>query len=814
LKYIKQFTVLFFFFSGVVYSSYSQTKVRGYVFNDETSEVVPFASISFMGTTYGCLSDVKGEFFLESDSHDPHLIVSCMGYKNDTLLIEPDKYQELSIYLTPESFSIQEIIVRAGENPAIALIKKVQKNKNRNNINRLKTYSYEQYTKMQVDLNNFDPNIKDNALMKDFQKAFEGLDTSSVSGKTYMPLILSETLSDYYFQDFPRHRKEYIKAVNVSGVENLSAGKFTGQMYVDFNFYMNFITILEKQFVSPLSLTGLLTYDYYLTDSTVIDDSWCYHLAFKPKRKHEFTFKGDMWIADTTFALKRISAQMSETANLAFVSDFYVKHDYKRIDDFYFPEKEEFFIDFNISKITTGFFGRKYTSRTNIVLNPEFKPLFFSLTEFREIETDDKALEYDSLEWKKLRHKELSQKEKDVYQMVNIVKSTPSFRRVENFSYFIGTGYIRKGYFEFGPYYKVYSKNAIEGDRFRLGIRSSNTFSKKIELNAYGAFGFQDQKGKYGVGTKWKIQREPWTLAQINYYEDLIQLGANLSNFGTDNIFSVSGNNDKLLFIKNIEIGIERDLMKSLNGTLFYSNKEIFPTDSILFIGETGANIPRISASEFTLSLRFGINEEYIESVFHRQSFGSLYPIIEFKFTKGVSKLVGVPYPYQKYMIGFKHHISYGFAGKTKYYVESGIVNGRVPFPLLQLHEGKIGIAYDEYSFNLMNFYEFASDRYISFFGEHHFNGLFLNRIPFLRKLKFREVVYAKGVWGSLKDDNRNLLQFPGTLSDVTKPYVEMGVGVENILNFLSINYFRRVTHIHKEGIRKNGIIIGFKVSF
>jgi hypothetical protein len=146
--------------------------------------------------------------------------------------------------------------------------------------------------------------------------------------------------------------------------------------------------------------------------------------------------------------------------------------------------------------------------------------------------------------------------------------------------------------------------------------------------------------------------------------------------------------------------------------------------------------------------------------------------------------------------------------------LEGGIVSGRVPFPLLRLHEGNMGIAYDEYSFNLMNFYEFASDHYISFFGEHHFNGLFLNRIPLLRKLKFREVFYAKGVWGSLKDDNRNLLQFPGSLSDVTKPYIEMGIGVENILNFLSINYFRRVTHIHKEGIRKNGIILGFRVSF
>jgi hypothetical protein len=663
---------------------------------------------------------------------------------------------------------------------------------------------------MQVDINNINPSLENDPILKDFKPAFKGLDTSSVNGKTYIPFIISETVSDFYFMNFPRHRKEIIKAVNIAGVENLSASKFTGQMYVDFNFYMNFITILEKQFISPLSLTGLFTYDYYLTDSAMIDNSWCYHLVFKPKRKYEFTFKGDMWVADTSFALKRISAQMSETANLAFVSDFYVKHDYKRINDFYFPEIEEFFIDFNISKVTTGFFGRKFTSRKNIILNPDIAPSFFSLTEFREIETDKNAARYDSTAWTQLRHKELSIKEKAVYHMVDTIKKTSAFRKIENFTYFIGTGYIRRNFIEFGPYYKIYSKNAIEGSRLRLGVRTSNNFSKTIELNAYSAFGINDQKIKFGVGTKWKVKSNPWTLAQINYYEDMIQLGAALNNFGTDNIFAIATDNDKLLYLKNVEIGIEHDIFKSLTGAVSFSHKEIFPTDSIAFVGSEGQNILLLTASEINISARFGINEEYIESVFHRQSFGSLYPIIEFKYTLGIP---GV-YHYQKLTLGLKHHISYGFAGKTKYYLEGGIIYGNVPFPLLKLHEAKPGIAYDEYSFSLMNYYEFASDKYVGFFAEHHFNGLFLNKIPLLRKLKFREVIYAKGVWGSLKEENIHLMRFPESLSNVSKPYIEIGAGVENILNFLSINYFRRVTHIQKDGIRRNGLVLGFKVTF
>ncbi|MCD4794241.1 MAG: DUF5686 and carboxypeptidase regulatory-like domain-containing protein [Bacteroidales bacterium] len=547
--------VLFFIILVLIFSpSFSQTKIRGVILNKKTSSEIPFASVSFLDSDIGCVSDYKGIFFIESNTSIDKIVISCIGFTDDTLKIENNKYQDFIIYLKPESYSIEEVVVLAGENPADILFKKILKNKKLNNTNKLKAYSYEQYTKMQVDINNFNITNKDNIIFKDFESVFNGIDTSSATGKIYMPLIISETLSDFYYQNFPRHRKEIINAVNFAGVENVSASKYSGQMYVDFNFYLNFITILEKQFVSPISHSGQLTYDYYLIDSTFIDNSWCYHMTFKPKRKHEFTFKGDMWIADTSFALKKISAHMTETANLAFVSDFYVKKEYKKIENFYFPEKEEFFIDFNISKFTAGFFGRKYTSRKKIVLNPEYPRFFFSPTEFREIEVKNFASEFDSVSWVKFRHTELSQKEQDIFIMVDSVKSQPTFKRIENFVYLLGTGYLRRNFIEIGPYYKVYSKNAIEGHRVRLGMRTSNKFSKKVELNGYMAFGLDDQKVKYGIGSKLKINREPWTLAKINFSRDMVQLGANLGDFGSDNIFSVYGKNDKLLFIENFAL--------------------------------------------------------------------------------------------------------------------------------------------------------------------------------------------------------------------------------------------------------------------
>lgn len=798
----------------LTHSLQAQTKIRGVVLDDETSMPVPFASVSFMNTNIGSVTDFDGIFFLDAHTDSKKIIFNCIGYKNDTLEIVNDQYQDYIVYLVPESYTIEEVVVNAGENPADILMKKVLRNKKHNNTNRLQTYSYEQYTKMQVDLNNFNPTVKNDKLLKDFAKTFEGMDTSSATGKIYMPIIISETLSDYYFQSFPRQRKEKIKALNVAGVENISAGQFTGQMYVDFNFYMNFMNILEKQFISPLSQAALITYEYYLIDSAFIDNSWCYHMTFKPKRSHEFTFRGDMWITDSTYALKQISAHMSETANLEFVSSFYVKKDYAKIGDFYFPDKEEFFIDFNISKFTAGFFGRKYTSRKNIELNPDFPNFFFSATEFRDIEVDRKAADYDSASWAELRHTALTNKEVEVFNMVDSVKETKTFQRVENFVYLVATGYLKRNYIEFGPYYKLYSRNAIEGHRFRLGMRTSNDFSKTIELNAYAAFGLDDQRGKYGAGTKIKISREPWTLAQISLSRDMVQLGANLGDFGSDNIFAVSGKNDKLLFMENFEVGVEIDLLKSLTGTFFFTHKEIFPTDSMVFEDSEGNPVENITTTEFTVSAHFGINEEYIEAVFNRQSFGSLYPILEFEYTWGIPDMFDSDFEYHKFTLGLKHHISLGFFGKTKYYIEAGKILGTVPFPLLKLHEGREGIAYDMISFNMMDYYEFASDQYVSFFAEHHFNGLLFNKIPLIRKLKFREVVFAKGAWGSLKDSNREVIQFSGTLSDISEPYFEAGVGIENILTFFSINYFRRITHIGDPNVRKNGFFIGIQASF
>ncbi len=798
----------------------SQTKVKGVITDKNSGNPVPFANVVFKGTSIGIVTDSEGVFFLKTTKNHDVLLFSCIGYESDTLKITRNIYQEVDISLIPKSYSIEEIVIKAGENPAHKMLRNIIKNKKRNNYRKHKSYSYEQYNKMEFDLNNFSEGLKDAKMFKKLQIAFDGVDTSAVNGKVYMPLMISETVSDFYFRKNPRKQKEIIKAVNISGVKNKSVNKFTGQMYSEINFYENYVELFELQLVSPISVAGLMTYEYYLTDSIFIDNQRCYHMTFKPRRKYEFTFKGDMWITDTTYALKSISARISKGVNIDFIKDVYIKQGFSLVEDsIMFPDREELLIDFSVAKFTAGFFGKKTLTRKEIKLNIEYDDDFFSKSEPREVITLDSADKIEQASWNDIRHEELTEKEKNIYTMVDSVKNTRTFRTMRYLGYALATGYLGVGkYFEMGPYYEIYSRNEIEGSRFQIGGRTSNDFSKVLEFRGHTAFGLADQKLKYGIGTKIKFDDTPWTIADISYTSDMVRFGASQGTLSERSVFTslISRSpNDDIQLVKDLEISIQRDWFKGFYNKLTYSNKIIYPSDSINFINSIDDSIGTLNVSEISLATHFCLNEEFVSSVFSRMSVGSNFPIFDIEISKSIDGgFLKGDYNYTRLKMKYSHRFYLGFLGKFKYRVELGKVFGKVPFPLLQLHEGNETYIYDRYSYNLMNYYEFASDQYLSISFENHFNGFFFNRIPFLRRLKLREVIHAKGVIGSLKTENRDEFAFPGVLSDVTKPYIEAGVAIENILQFLRVDAIWRLTHLDNPNISKFGLRISVQLSF
>jgi len=811
----KNLTLLFICIS--IYSYAQTTKIRGYVFDSNTKQPIPFVNISILDTYIGTISDTEGIFFLETTSDKDTLIFSCLGYNSLKIKINPHYFNDLVIDLVPSEISLNEVLVLPSENPAWEIMRNIIDNKKFNNPKKLKGYSYEVYNKVEIDLSNISSDISNEFIFKDIDFIFANVDTSAETGKTYLPVLIYETISDYHYQKFPKLVKEIISANLISGVENKSLSQYAGQMYIDVNIYDNFLNIFERDFVSPFSDYWRLTYKYYLLDSIYINGKHFYHLSFKPQRKQEMTFYGEFWVHDTTWAITKVKARLSDDINLNFLNDLIVQQEYIYTDSLWFLSKDEIFIDFNITENSYGVFGKKMSSRKNIVLEPDFPKNFFSLKVQDETIILDDAKDKDSIFWKNNRHSQLSNKEQNIYIMVDSVQKSKSYQIGKKIATTWITGYYVHSWWEIGPYYNFISKNLIEGRRIRFGGRTSNDFSKKFMFQGYAAYGFTDKNVKYKFSGIYMVSKSPYRKINIHYKSDYEQLGQSLYAFDEDNIvtsaFSRSAYN-KILPVKELKINYKHEWFEGFSNTFQFSHRILFPTQIIEFKNiQQNIYLDRITNAEFSFDIHFAYNEKFVMGEFERYSIGCEYPVFDFSFGYGDKGILKSEFNYKRMSARFSYNFNIKPFGQIKISSEAGKIWGRVPFMLLKLHEGNETYIFDAYSFNMMNYYEFASDEYFSLYIEHHFNGFFLNKIPLIKVLKLREIIYAKSLIGSISEKNysSSILDFPVMLSDVKKPYIELGVGLENIFKIIRIDAIWRMSYLNNPDISNFGIRFGFQ---
>jgi len=820
---LNRFQKIFFLVSllifnvGIIFSQ--TTKIRGKIIDASTNEPLPFVNISFKGTQIGTITDFNGDYFLETRTPSDSLIFSYLGFKPKTFGVQKMRYQELNVKMESDNINLGEVIVLPGENPAHILLDKIITNKEINDPDRLTSYQYEVYSKIEIDVNNLDEEYKNQRVFKNFQFIFDYVDTSAITGKSYLPVFISETLSDYYFNRNPRGEKEEIKASKISGLTNESVSQLTGNLYQNINIYNNYINIFEKGFISPVANFGKAYYKYYLVDSMYLDNQWCYQISFKPKRKQEPTFTGDFWVHDTTFAIKKVQVRIAKDANINLVNDLVASYEYERVNNLvWFMKKENIFVDFNLSDKQVGFFGKKTTSYKNIVIEPKLKDDIFKLSQ--NIILDDSIYHKSDEFWRVARHEEISKKEEAIYTMVDSIREVPVFKTFTDLIMMFYTGYKVFGNFEFGPYYTMYSFNDLEGNRFRLGGRTSNAFSTKIMFDGFLAYGTKDQKFKYGGGFVYLFSVLPKNGFGASYKYDVEQLGQSQNAFMEDNILSSvlrRNPNNKLSMVSQIDCHYEKEWFQGFSNKISFSHRTLTPTRFISFdkiVSNETVSIENLTTSELTLSTHFAYKEKILTGKFERTSLGTKYPVLNLHLTAGIKDFFGSDYHYEKINFNIRHWFNVNPFGYFKYLVDVGKIFGNIPYPLLQLHEGNETYAFDEYSFNMMNYYEFVSDQYISLDMEHHFEGFFLNHFPLLRKLKWREVVSTKILYGTLRDENRNILIFPEPLDGLSKPYMEAGVGIENILKLIRIDALWRLSYLDNPDIPKFGIRAGLQFTF
>jgi hypothetical protein len=476
-------------------------------------------------------------------------------------------------------------------------------------------------------------------------------------------------------------------------------------------------------------------------------------------------------------------------------------------------------IDFNVAEKSYGFFGRKNAVYDSIVLG---RPLPDSI---RKITTDTYVLEnqIDRNEafWQTHRKTELTGEDSKVYTMVDSVKQVPMYKTIYGLVNMLSNYYIVLGPVELGPYYTTYSSNVIEGPRIRLGGRTSNNFSTKIMPGGHIAYGFKDKKIKYGLYTTYMFNTNPRRTATVSHFHDIRQLGKSENAFLDDNYLTSilrRNPNYKLTMVDQYNASYEHEWLTGFSNTFKFTKQTVYSTQYVPFNyylpeGDTLSQ-PDLTSAEFTLSTHFAYREKFVWGKFERTSLGSQYPSVDLDLTYGPKGLLGSEYEYFKFRLKISDKLETNPIGFLKFRVTLGKIFGTLPYPLLKLHEGNETYAYDPLSFNMMNYYEFVSDKYISLFAEQHFQGFFLNRIPLIRALHLREVVGCNILYGRLSDRNKTIMQFPEGLSGFSVPYYEASAGIENIFKILRIDALWRFSYLDHENVGPFGIRVSLQISF
>ena len=787
------------------------TRVRGRV-TDSEGKPLQFVGVTFVGTTVGMVTDEEGLYSLETRDSVRTIQASMMGYIAEERPVPARTYTQIDFTLRTADFAIDQVVITPGENPAHPILDSMIRRKALNNPDHYDRYRTETYTKMELGLTNIKEEFRNRRMQRNFGFIFEYVDTSALTGQRYLPAMISETKADYYHSRDPRVSREVIRANRVSGVEDtFSIAQFTGQMPGNVNFYDNFIDIFNIRFASPAADGGRLYYNYFLIDSLEIEGRKSYKIHYHPRSTATPVLDGEMYIDSMSYALRSVTARLPRKANINWIKHLQLENENGPIDSVHWFKRRdrvsaEFTIAMRDSAKLTSFIGSREINFSNTSLGGEL-PEEVQRLDNNVVLAEESSKAQDEAYWDSVRPYALSEREQGIYRMVDSIQQAPLYRNIITVINTAIAGYYNTEYIGIGPYYKLASFNDLEGFRPQLGLRTTSKWSKTIRLSAHGAYGTKDHTWKGGGGVELMFNRRLTRKLTIKGAHDVMQLGAGQNALTESNVLAsvFSRGDERLSMVNRLEANYEHEWWHGFSTFVGVQGRRIFGNGYVPLLlptPEQPTPIRALNDASISLGVRFSKDEKIFRQVFDKNSLGSRYPIVSLSGTAGLKGwLPGSPEYYRAdAMFYYRPEIPpFGYSNIT---LQAGKIWGTLPYPLLKLHEGNGTYFYDPYAFSCMDYYEFASDRWVACFFEHHFGGFFLGRIPLLKRLHWREVFVCKGVWGSLSDRNNGALTdtqapllFPTSMGSVRKPYFEAGVGVDNIFRLVRIDFIWRLTH-------------------
>ena len=800
------------FLAGLLWAagaSAQTTRVRGQVTDAADGKPLQFVSVVFPGTTTGITTDEQGIYALETRDTVSRVQASMVGYATRTLPLTPGTFNHVDFALEAVEFGIGQVVITPGENPAYPILDGVIRNKPLNDPERYDTYSCRTYTKMELDLTNIRPQFRSRRLQRNFGFVFDYVDTSALTGQAYLPAMISESTADLYRSSHPAFKREVIRASRISGVEdNFAAAQFTGGMHGDVNFYDNFIDIFNVRFASPLSDGGRAFYNYFLVDSMVTEGRKIYKIRFHPKRLTTPVLDGEVNIDSASYALQSASARMPKGVNVNWIRHLMLDNENRPADKGrWFRVRDRVSAEFSVSTADssklTSFIGTREVAYSDVRIGEPIPDEILRMDNNVVVRDEEPGHRREEF-WEQVRPYSLSEKEKGIYAMVDSVQHVPLYRNIYTLINTVIVGYWNTKYIGIGPYYKLASFNKLEGFRMQLGGRTTTEVSRTVRVGGYVAYGTRDEEVKGGGSVEVAFNRHLTRKLTLTARHDVMQLGAGQNALTESNILSsiLSRGDQRLSMVNRGEAVYEHEWCHGVSTFAGARMQRIFANRYVPMLRPDGVPVNSVSDAAVHVGLRLSKNETVYRMPFDKQSMGSVYPILTLGFSAGIPDALHGSYEYYRLEGGIRYRPELPPVGYSDITVQGGRIFGKVPYQLLKLHEGNGTYFYDPYAFSCMNFYEFASDAWVSWFWEHHFNGVLLGRLPLIKKLKWREVLVCKGVWGTLSRENNGStagtqadLLFPAGMTSVSDPYVEAGFGVENIFRLFRVDCIWRLTH-------------------
>ena len=786
------------------------TRVKGRVTDKETGEPIPFAAVYLEGTTIGVSTDLDGYYAFETrDKSSSILTASILGYETASFSIVPGSYSEVNFKLRELENRLNAAIVKPDNRYMKRILHQIADAREHNNPENLPSYACDTYTKIELDMVNPHNFLTKILIPKPFNFVYDYTDTSVVSGQTYLPSMIAESTAKRFHTSNPDKTQEIIEASRISGLNPTNTLKqYTGSMPLKVNFYEHFINAFDVEFPSPISPTGLLYYNYFLIDSLHVDARKTYRIRFHPKKAISSpAFDGEMFIDATDWGLREIHAKMKKDGKVNWLRDVVIDVENRRLgDSTWFYGNEKLYADFSVtlrdSSKMLSFLGRREINYSNPRLGAdalEHIDTTGGIGRYKVRVGKDAGFK-DNEYWDKVRPYDLSERERNIYHMIDTLQRVPLYKGMYKMINMFATGYLDAKYIGFGPFFKLCSFNDIEGFRLQIGARTTKDLSRKYRLTGYVAYGFRDAELKGGGTAEIMFGNQPFRKLTIDVSKDLVQLGKG------NGIFQTSGNIYESIFSRpgarkfsplfRASVGYSHEFTEGVTGGVSLEHMTFFSNKYVPMVTPGGEELTYVTSNRLHLQTRLSWGETFTRGIFEKTNFYSKYPVVTFDVTGGIKGITPRDVSFLQTEVSMDWKLRLPPFGVSKIHFNGGHIQGKVPYTMLKLHEANSSFFYDKSSFACMQPYEFASDSWVTLFYEHNFGGYFLGKIPVIKKLQFEEVFTLKTAYGILSPRNRDgMLLLPEGMKELKYPYVEIGAGVTNILRLVRVDFIWRVTH-------------------